>query len=160
MIVFLIFSFLFFGFSDLKTANAATLRDGSLLAQASNPQASTQSAIVQCGRSGQSMCNLCDLIAGLNNVIQYIMKIAIGVSLFMMTVGGVIYIISAGDSGMIGTAKTTMKNAAIGFIIVFAAYLMVDLTIRYMGTRTNEAGEPTFGITSSSWGRFDCSARP
>lgn len=106
--------------------------------------------IVACGRPGQSMCTLCDLIAGLNNVIQYLMKISIGVALLAMTIGGVMYVVSAGDSGLIDKAKGAIKNASIGFVIIFAAYLIVDTTINYLGTSDG------MGIKVTSWGKFEC----
>ncbi len=116
-------------------------------------------ALVTCG-TGKSMCTLCDLIAGMNNVIQYLMKIAIGVALLAMAIGGVMYIVSAGDSGLIDQAKSTLKNAAIGFVIIFAAFLIIDTTINYIGSKTNASGVPTFGINITSWGKFDCTANP
>ena len=110
------------------------------------------SGIVQCGRPGQKMCTLCDLISGMNGIIQYIMKIAIGVGLLAMGIGGVMYIVSAGDGKLIDGAKSTMQNAAIGFVIIFAAYLIIDTTISYIGTK------PGMGINVTSWGNFECKA--
>jgi hypothetical protein len=112
--------------------------------------------IVKCGRPGQPMCTLCHLIAGFNVIIQYIMKIAIGVALLALAIGGVMYVISAGESAMMEMAKTTIANAAIGFVIVFAAFLIVNTSMQYLGTIKNAAGEPTLGINITSWGNFDC----
>lgn len=109
--------------------------------------------IVPCGQTGGQMCTLCDLIKGFNTVIQYIMKIAIGVALLALAIGGIMYVVSAGDTGAIETAKTTIKNAAIGFVIIFAAYLIVNTTITYLGAN------PTLGMkTTTTWGQFDCTA--
>ena len=139
-------------FSIYGTKNALATIDTSI---SGNPVAST--GIIQCGRpsgagTGQ-MCTLCDLIAGFNTIIQYIMKIAIGVALLALAVGGVLYIVSAGESAAVETAKSTMKNAAIGFVIVFAAYLIVDTTLLYLG-KTESLGMST----STKWGEFDCNA--
>lgn len=107
------------------------------------------SGIIKCGRPGQPMCKLCDLISGFNNIIQYLMKIAIGVALLAITIGGILYIISTGDSGLMEMAKSSIKNAAIGFALVLAAYLIVNTTIVYLGT------EEDLGI-NASWGTFNC----
>lgn len=115
--------------------------------------------IITCGRPGQEMCTLCDLIKGMNTIIQYLMKLAIGVALLAMSIGGVMYIVSAGDSDLIKQAKSTMKNAAIGFVIIFAAFLIIDTTINYIGAKKNAAGASTFGMNIVSWGKFDCNAR-
>ena len=116
------------------------------------------SGIVQCGRPGGHMCTLCDLIAGFNRVIHYVMEIAIGVALLAMAIGGVLYVVSAGESAMMEMAKSAITNAAIGFVIVFAAFLIVNTTISYLGAIKNAAGEPTLGLAITSWGQFNCTA--
>jgi hypothetical protein len=109
-----------------------------------------ESQIIKCGRPGQNMCTLCDLIAGMNNIIQYLMKIAIIVALLAVTIGGVMYVVSAGDTGLADMAKKTITNAAVGFVIIFAAFLIIDTTINYLGTK------PGMGINVTSWGQFVC----
>jgi hypothetical protein len=115
--------------------------------------------IVQCGRTGQNMCTLCELIKGFHDIIIYIMKIAIGVALVAIAIGGVMYVVSAGDTGAIDTAKTTIKNALIGFVIIFAGYLIINTTILYLGSQTDANGNATFGFTITSWGNFECEAK-
>ncbi|EKE19869.1 MAG: hypothetical protein ACD_8C00094G0013 [uncultured bacterium] len=120
---------------------------------------SAKAAIITCG-TGREMCTLCDLISGMNTVIQYLMKISIGVALLAVTIGGVMYIVSAGDSGLIDQAKSTMKNAAIGFVVIFAGWLIINTTITYIGSRKDATtGKPTFGMNITSWGEFDCAAK-
>jgi hypothetical protein len=139
----------------VPTATSSQIQSGSIPGTSVN----AGSGIVQCGRPGQQMCTLCDLIKGFNTVIQYIMKIAIGVALLAMAIGGVLYIVSAGESAMMEKAKSAITNAAIGFVIVFAAFLIINTTMQYLGTiKTN--GEPTLGIAIISWGQFDCTANP
>lgn len=107
------------------------------------------SGIIQCGRPGQHMCTLCDIIRGMNIIIQYIMKIAIGIALLAIAIGGILYVVSAGDSGMMDMAKKAITNALIGFVIIFGSYLIVNTTIVYLGTRSD------LGIRAE-WGTFDC----
>jgi hypothetical protein len=93
------------------------------------------------------------MLKGMNKIIHYLMDIAIGVALLAMAIGGVMYVVSAGDTGAIETAKGTIKNAAIGFVIIFAAYLIVNTTITYLGASS------TLGMkTATTWGEFDCTA--
>ena len=117
------------------------------------------SGLVKCGRPGGKMCTLCDLIQGMNDIIQYLMKLAIGVALLAITIGGVMYVVSAGNSGMTEMGKNAMKNAAVGFVIIFSAYLLINTTMMYLGTKKNAAGEATFGMAITSWGRFECTAK-
>lgn len=121
--------------------------------------AQAANGIITCGR-GQNMCTLCDLIGGMNNIIQYLMRISIGVALLAMAVGGVMYIVSAGDGDLIKSAKGTMTNAAKGFVIIFTAFLIINTTINYIGSKKNASGVATFGMNITSWGKFDCSANP
>ena len=119
------------------------------------PGTTEASGIIQCGRPGQQMCTLCDMIKGFNKIIHYIMEIAIGVALLALAIGGILYVVSAGESAAMETAKTTIKNGMIGFVIIFAAYLIVNTTITYLGTNS------TLGMqTTTTWGQFDCTANP
>jgi len=107
-------------------------------------------AVITCG-TGQDMCTLCDLIAGMNRIIQYLMKLAIGVALLAMTIGGVMYVVSAGDKGLADKAKGAITNAVVGFAIIFAGWLIINTTITYIGSYTN------LGIQGvGSWGNFEC----
>lgn len=110
-------------------------------------------SVISCGRSGQRMCTLCDIIVGINNIIRYGFQIAIVIALTAISIGGVMYTISAGDSGQITQAKGIIKSAAVGMIIVFAAWLIVNYTMILIGAKTN------LGITRvQSWYKFECRA--
>jgi len=115
------------------------------------PGTTAAGGIVSCGRGGQPMCTLCDLIRGLNIIIQYLLRIAIGLALTIFMVAGVIYIVSIGNSGTIEQAKNAMKDALIGLIIILAAWLMINTALRVIGANDN------LGITGvTAWGTFEC----
>jgi hypothetical protein len=139
-------------------AKSDTTTTGAQMTDSNIPGSTEAGGIIQCGRPGQKMCTLCDMIKGFNAIIQYIMKIAIGVALLALAIGGVMYVVSAGESAAMETAKSTIKNAAIGFVIIFAAFLIVNTTMQYIGTIKNVNGDPTLGINITSWGQFDCTA--
>lgn len=110
-------------------------------------------ALVPCGRTGQPMCTLCDLIKGIYDIVQYIIKIAVWVTLTAIAIGGGMYALSAGNSNMIELAKGAMKKALIGLVIVLTAWLMVNTLLLVIGTQSN------LGITGVvSWGKFECAA--
>lgn len=110
--------------------------------------------IVTCGRAGQQMCKLCDLIKGILDIINYIEDILFGVFILAFMIGGIIYITSSGESSMMEMGKKTLMNAAIGIVIVLASYLIVFTVITYLGTK------PDMGMTNVSWDSFDCAAAP
>lgn len=110
--------------------------------------------IVQCGRAGQQMCKLCDLIKGIYTIIKYVESILFGVFILAFMIGGIIYITSSGESSMMEMGKKTLMNAAVGIVIVLASYLIVFTVITYLGTK------PDMGMTNVSWDSFDCAAAP
>lgn len=109
------------------------------------PSADAGKGIITCGKAGQPMCTLCDLIIGINTVIKYGLGIAVAVALTVIVVGAVMYIVSAGDTGMIEMAKSAMKNAVIGLIIVLAAWLIINYLIVNV-----------LGATRTGWSTFTC----
>lgn len=119
-----------------------------------------ESQFIKCGRAGQRMCTLCDLILGLNDVIRFIMRVSIGIGILAFTAAGVMYIVSAGDPGLKGTANTTMKNAVIGFVVILASWLIVNTVILSLGSKTDAQGNATFGMKITGWGKFECAANP
>jgi hypothetical protein len=134
-----------------KTKEVKSTSSSAQITDESVPGTTESSGIIQCGRPGQNMCTLCDMIAGINTIIQYLMKIAIGAALLALAIGGIMYVVSSGDPELIEKAKTTIKNALIGFIIIFAGYVIVNTTILYLGTKQG------MGI-NAQWGTFVCNS--
>lgn len=112
--------------------------------------AETSKGLVKCGKAEQRMCTLCDLISGLNTIIVYLRNIVLVVALTSIVVAGIMYIVSFGEQKLIGNAKTIIKNALIGVIVMLAAWLIVNSTIRILGAKTD------LGIRVQSWDTFIC----
>jgi cbb3-type cytochrome oxidase subunit 3 len=113
--------------------------------------ADSSKGLIKCGRAGQRMCHLCDLIVGLNTIIKYIFSISIVVALTVIVVGSIFYIISAGDKKDIESAKGAIKNAVIGMVIVLSAWLIVNYSMKLLQTKSN------LGISQvSGWSNFTC----
>lgn len=115
------------------------------------PTAASQAALVPCGGSGQSRCTLCHLIIGIHGVIKYGYRIALTVAIAMITVGGIMYILSRGDSGATTKAKTVVSNALIGIIVIFGAWIIVNTTMLLLSAK------PNLGVQkATSWDTFKC----
>lgn len=109
--------------------------------------------LVPCGKSGQEMCTLCDLLKGFHGIIQYIMKISVVVALTTFTLAGSSYAISFGGQKEIELAKGAMKNAVIGLVIILTAWILVNTVFLILGANTN------LGVSqASSWWQFECAA--
>jgi len=68
-------------------------------------------------------------------------------ALTFIVVGAVMYIVSAGNTGMIEMAKGAMKNAAIGIIIVFVAWVFINYVTMAVGATPDLA---------AGWWKFKC----
>jgi hypothetical protein len=65
----------------------------------------------------------------------------------MIVIGGVMFLTAAGDPGRIGTAKKILISVAIGLLIIFLAWLIVDTIIMFI----TPAGSPF-----QNWSTIDC----
>lgn len=131
---------------NVISAADTTVSDGKV------PGSTETGGIVSCGRGGQNMCTLCDLIMGIKDVIDYLLKIAVGIAVLAICIGGILYIVSVGDPGLIEMGKNAMKNALIGIVICVLAFIIINTAMLLIGTQTN------LGIGVTNWYTFDCSA--
>ncbi len=63
----------------------------------------------------------------LNNIRNWIMGILAGLGTVFLTVGGVRYLMSAGDPGEVGKAKDAFKNAGWGYGLAALAPVAVEI---------------------------------
>jgi hypothetical protein len=110
--------------------------------------------LVPCGDGNDpaNRCTLCHLILGFQSVIDYGFNILVFVALAMLLGAGILYIFSTGDQGLIGTAKSMMKNTLFGFAFVLLAWLFVNTTILILGANVG------IGKTGVTWNSFTCDA--
>ena len=110
-----------------------------------------QAGIVSCGLDSNynNRCTLCDLIVGIRDIIKWGRSILVVVALVAIVAGGIMYIISAGNSGMMESAKNVIKQALWGVVIVLGAWLIVNTVLWLMATNLSNVG-------ISSWSDFDC----
>lgn len=111
--------------------------------------------LVPCGNSGAStdVCTLCDLIVGVHNVIDFLLRMVFAVALVIITIAGVIYIVSAGDSGAVEKAKSAIKGAFFGIIITLSAWLIVTTIMNVL------ARGGGFDLEGEGWtNKFNCAS--
>ncbi len=122
--------------------------------------ADTGNALVNCGKSGQPSCTMCDLIAGIHGIVQWLVKIMIVVALVIITVAGIMYIVSAGGS-LTNTAVGAIKYTLIGVTVVLVAFLAITFLLNRVfdvDTKLLEKGGLQ-GVGSHAW-NFSCIATP
>jgi hypothetical protein len=108
--------------------------------------------LVPCGTSysADKVCTLCHLVLGVQGVIQWGMKVMTFIALAVITAMGILYVVSAGDKGMMGTAKSGIKASLIGFALMLGGWLIINFIITSLA--------PNLGVEKGgNWYTFKCS---
>ncbi len=91
-------------------------------------------------------CTICHVIVGGKNLMDWGMKVMTVIALTVILAMGVLYIISAGDQGMMQTAKGGLKAAFIGFAVMLSAWLIVNIILTVL-VDTADVNKPFNGLT-------------
>ncbi len=98
------------------------------------PAAGFAAGLVPCGPgTSQKYCDLCDLFQMVVNVYDFIMRYIVpSLAGLMVAVGGLMYVVGgAGQTTARGTA--ILKATAIGLLIAYASYLIVNTVFYVLG---------------------------
>ena len=80
-------------------------------------------------------CTFDDAVAAVKRLTDWGAKFAIGFSIIIIAYAGYLYMISGGKSKERTEANTMLQKAAIGIVLVLAAWLIVDLILRGLGVQ-------------------------
>lgn len=72
-------------------------------------------------------CTICDIAELGQNIINYMVMIAASVAALLFAYAGILYITAGGDSGKISSAHQIFFNVFVGFMLILAAWLIVNL---------------------------------
>jgi len=115
------------------------------------PSVTNAAGLIPCGGRNENPCTICYLIVGFNGIINKMLYLSFFIALAVLAFASVMYIVSAGDSGATGMAKNAMKNATIGIVVMFSAWIIVNYTMQLLGTK------PGLGIENiGGWDKFQC----
>ena len=93
------------------------------------PDACVHAELVNCGKSGQPSCTICDLIDGIHGVIQFLVELMSITGIVIITIAGVMYIVSSGNPSMTTLAKSAIKNVLIGITVILVAFISITFII-------------------------------
>ncbi|MDP4001383.1 MAG: pilin [bacterium] len=94
----------------------------------------SQAALVDCGRSGtDNPCELKDMILILIRVINILIGLSWLVAIWFVFWAGFNMIDSSGNEEKITAAKTSFKNAIIGFFLIMLSFLIVNVVVSMFG---------------------------
>lgn len=107
--------------------------------------------LVPCGRRGQDPCRLCDLIVGISGIIKWIRNVMVAISLGVITWGGIVYMVSAGNEQMMEKAKGMIKTSLIGVALVLASWMIINSLFIVISINKD------FGVgVKDGWSTFVC----
>lgn len=82
---------------------------------------------VQCANTGNTPTSLFDGDGSIFTTVVNVLLFVIGaVSVIMLIIGGIRYVVSAGNSTAVTGAKNTILYALIGLVVAFLAYAIVN----------------------------------
>ena len=98
--------------------------------------------IIPCGRHGNdpvtpwddsAPCTFCHLVLLMQLLIEFLLKLAAVVSILVIVYAGLRYMLAAGDTSGMQTAKTALRYALTGFAVVFISWALVSTILTMLG---------------------------
>jgi hypothetical protein len=117
---------------------------------------SSAAGLVPCGGTNEPRCTLCHLLVGIKGLIDFGLTIVTTLAFAGIFFAGVQYIISAGDSKMTSEAKGYLTRILIGFALAYGAWLIINVAMWGLATRTVTDPGGGLGIQKTSWFSFNC----
>ncbi len=113
--------------------------------------------IVPCGGSGdQPACTLCHLWNLASNIINFIsFNLAIPIATLLFVAAGIIFLTSAGSEQKVGLAKSIFTNTAIGLLIIFCSWLLIDTLMKTLVNPDSSSGTIIW-----AWNHFPSCSTP
>lgn len=118
-----------------------------------------QGHIVPCGRKTDDIgtteidetdqCTLCHLFIMSKNIFDLMFSLLIVTAILFITIGGILYIVSTGNSTLTGMAKNIIKKTLIGFALMLGGWLLVYTLLVFLS-----AGDMVG--TGGNWYEFNC----
>ncbi len=89
--------------------------------------------LVPCG-GADDPCQLCDIFTLLNNIFNFIFfDIVPPIAVIAFLIGGVYLFLSGGNPQSMNKAKSILTAAVIGFIIIYGAWLLINVFFTAIG---------------------------
>lgn len=92
-------------------------------------------------------CNYCHLFNLAQNIVQFLVAISVFIAVLLFVYAGFLFLTSGGNVAQIAKAKGIFGKVFIGFVIVLAAWLIIDVVMKsfYSGGSTASPGpDPSF----------------
>lgn len=139
------------GLSIAPVVCAYTTTGRSVAPEINSPIAN-YSGLVPCGRDGQGACQMCHTVQLVNGVTAWLVGILSIAAAIMFVIAGFRLVTANGNPSVMQDAKNMITNVAIGFAIVLAAWLLIDLMMKTLLGGGSVAAGP--------WNQIACIDQP
>ena len=119
------------------------------------PSAVSAAGLIPCGGPNELECQACHLVQLGDRIIDFLVSISAALGAIMFAIAGLKMATSGGNQSAVSSAKETMTNVVIGFIILLAAWLIVD-TVMKAFVDTSKFQKAGFGV----WNQIQCKKLP
>ncbi len=98
--------------------------------------------LVPCGNTidptGAGACQLSDLFVLARNIYTFIvLTIATPLATLLMVIGGVIWVVSAGNPSQLDMGKRMFKGATWGLVLIFGSWVIINVVLITLGYTVN-----------------------
>jgi len=115
------------------------------------PQFVFAAGLVPCGGPNEPSCQFCHVAQLLSNINTWLVQILSILLPIILVVGGLILVTSVGNVQRKGLVRKIIANAIVGFIIVVAAWFIVDFVLKALVTTPQLSGP---------WNSIQCAVQP
>jgi len=114
------------------------------------PMVSFAAGLVPCGGEDEPVCQACHVVELFNGLLDWLIGILSVVFALMVMVAGFNLVTSTGNTAAKEKAKSMITNAFVGFVIVLAAWLLIDYGMRFL------VSDPGGTVPFGTWNTVQC----
>ncbi|PIR47012.1 MAG: hypothetical protein COV07_01225 [Candidatus Vogelbacteria bacterium CG10_big_fil_rev_8_21_14_0_10_45_14] len=89
--------------------------------------------LVQCGKAEGSMCTLADLVAMIQEIAKWLIKILLPLAALSIAIAGMLILSGAWSPGNIEKGKSIIMDVIIGLVVALAAFVLVKFIFDALG---------------------------
>ena len=117
----------------------------SAFAQTATPTPAPAGALIDCNEISEPFNKLCGLDPAvlIARAISFIFVIAVVVAIFFLLLGALKWIYSGGDKAAVEGARSTITASVIGLVILFLAFLIFTVFLKFFGIDIVNINFPT-----------------
>lgn len=114
------------------------------------PVVTLAAGLVPCGGPGEETCQTCHFLQLIHNIVDWLVVVLTAVTVLLIMYAGLRLVTSMGNVSAMTAARSLISNCLVGFAIVLAGWLMIDLVLKSL------TKDQVYGV----WNEIQCVAQP